>query len=417
MRILEIYDIEVLANCFTYTGFRPKTNEWFQFVIWRDWNDYVALCQHLTDEELYMVGFNNEGYDYPIIHHILNHFKEYCLLSGSDITSKLYDKSQEVINMEFSVIADKNKFIPQLDLYRIWHFNNSARACSLKHLEVSMRMDNIEDMPFHHTYHIQNKSEIELILSYNKHDVHATYEFYKITLGKTDHPLYSGKNKIQLRREIRKKHKIPCLNYPDVKIGEQLLLKLYCDHTGYNQSIVKKWGTPRSSIKLSDCIFDYIEFKTDAFKALKSWLMSKTITSTKGAFSKIPIDQIQSLLPYIDRSLITSNPKNGTTLDNLNILIQDNPIIYGTGGLHHSRKGVYYSDNEWVILDIDVGSLYPSIAVQNNLYPEHLGPIFSEIYDDNIVNVRLTEKKKPKKERDPVIMEGFKLAANGRKII
>ena len=42
-----------------------------------------------------------------------------------------------------------------------------------------------------------------------------------------------------------------------------------------------------------------------------------------------------------------------------------------------------------------------------------MGPIFSKIYNDNIVAVRLAEKAKPKKERDPVIMEGLKLAANG----
>ena len=47
------------------------------------------------------------------------------------------------------------------------------------------------------------------------------------------------------------------------------------------------------------------------------------------------------------------------------------------------------------------------------MYPEHLGPIFAEIYDKNIVSVRLAEKEKPKKERDMVIMEGYKLAANG----
>ena len=42
-----------------------------------------------------------------------------------------------------------------------------------------------------------------------------------------------------------------------------------------------------------------------------------------------------------------------------------------------------------------------------------MGPIFAEIYDKNIVSVRLAEKEKPKKERDMVIMEGYKLAANG----
>lgn len=58
-------------------------------------------------------------------------------------------------------------------------------------------------------------------------------------------------------------------------------------------------------------------------------------------------------------------------------------------------------------------TLYPSLAIQLGLYPEHLGPEFLEIYDKDIVSVRLAEKVKPKKERDMVIMEGFKLSANG----
>lgn len=65
------------------------------------------------------MGFNNEGYDYPVIHHILNHYYEYVNSFPGEIMPKLYKKSQEVIGMEFSTIADKNKFIPQLDLYKI----------------------------------------------------------------------------------------------------------------------------------------------------------------------------------------------------------------------------------------------------------------------------------------------------------
>lgn len=32
-RKLEIYDIEVLANCFTYTGYVPEEDKYYQFVI------------------------------------------------------------------------------------------------------------------------------------------------------------------------------------------------------------------------------------------------------------------------------------------------------------------------------------------------------------------------------------------------
>ena len=58
-------------------------------------------------------------------------------------------------------------------------------------------------------------------------------------------------------------------------------------------------------------------------------------------------------------------------------------------------------------------TLYPSLAIQLGLFPEHLGKTFLEIYDKDIVSTRLAEKVKPKKERNMVIMEGFKLAANG----
>ena len=57
--------------------------------------------------------------------------------------------------------------------------------------------------------------------------------------------------------------------------------------------------------------------------------------------------------------------------------------------------------------------MYPNLAISQGIYIEHLGPEFLDVYANDIVNVRMAEKKKPKKERDFVIMEGFKLAANG----
>ena len=156
-----------------------------------------------------------------------------------------------------------------------------------------------------------------------------------------------------MRKFIKKKYGIPCFNYPDVKLGEELLFKLYCTNTGLSPFVVKKLGTPRESIKLSECIFSYIEFKTKPFQALKNWMFSQTITSTKGAFSDLPLSKVTELLPYVDKSLISG--KTEKTLDNINIMVQGNPVIYGTGGLHHSCSGKYVSDNQWIILDIDVG--------------------------------------------------------------
>lgn len=128
--ILEVYDIECLSNLFTYTGFDCKNKKYYQFVIcdWR--NDLDELYNHLKRDKLIQVGFNNENYDYNLIHHILNHYEEYKYENGQYIAQALYSKSQEIIDQEFSVIADKNKYIKQIDLFKIWHYNNKARSCS-----------------------------------------------------------------------------------------------------------------------------------------------------------------------------------------------------------------------------------------------------------------------------------------------
>lgn len=41
-----------------------------------------------------------------------------------------------------------------------------------------------------------------------------------------------------------------------------------------------------------------------------------------------------------------------------------------------------------------------------------MGPLFLQLYK-NFVDTRLKEKEKPKKERNAVIMEGYKLMVNG----
>lgn len=52
--------------------------------------------------------------------------------------------------------------------------------------------------------------------------------------------------------------------------------------------------------------------------------------------------------------------------------------------------------------------MYPSIAIVNGLYPEHLGPIFCEVYKDEIVDPRMAAKK----AGDMSISDALKLAGN-----
>lgn len=188
-------------------------------------------------------------------------------------------------------------------------------------------MENVEEMPIDHTQHCF-KGDEEKVLSYNKNDVLATYEFLKITLGKTDNPIYSGRNKIELRQELQKQFGINVLNTPDIRIGEQLMLKLYSDATNIPIYTLKKCGgTPRSVIKVKECIPHWANFETKEFNDLKKYFENVTISdgNLKGSLSK---------------SVIYHNIK----------------IDYGSGGAHSSiEPGIYQEDDYWMILDEDIG--------------------------------------------------------------
>lgn len=383
--ISEVYDIEVLSNIFTYTGYDRQEKKYYQFVIHSSRNDYEKLIKHLFRGKLIMVGYNNDNYDYPIIHHMINHYEEYKYLNGRELAQKIYDKSQSIIEERFSSVADKNKHIIQIDLFKIWHYDNMAKLTSLKSLQIAMNLPLVEDMPYSHTHWVTTEKEIEEILSYNKNDVYATSRFLDITQGDTDNILYKGKNKLELRSMVRKKFGINCMNQNDILLGTELILKLYTQKFNINPYNVRKNNTPRAIIDLKDCLPAWMKFQTNKFDSL--------INTFKN--TKIYNGETKGKLAY-------------------SVIYHGIKIDYGTGGAHACIKpGVYNADEEYGIYDVDIDSLYPMLAISQGLYPEHLGPGFLDIYDKEIVSVRLKEKKKSKKERDFVIIEGFKLAANG----
>ena len=323
--ISEVYDIEVLCNLFTYTGYRRQDKTFHQFVIHESRNDLKELIQHLSEEGLVMVGFNNESYDYPIVHHLINHYNDYISLTGKEIAEKVYQKSQEIIAQEFSTISDKNKFIPQVDLYKIWHYDNPAKKTSLKNLEVAMNLEFVEDMPFSHD-HLIKSTEIEKVLSYNKKDVVATSRFLDITQGNTDMPLYKDKNKLQLRYAIKRKFGLNCINHNDIKLGTELILKLYCEKFGKDIYKVRKLRTPRPEIHLKDCLPEWMDFKTPYFDSV--------------------IEKFKNLVIY-----------NGETKNKfeMSAIYNGINIDYGAGGAHACIKpGVYTSDEEYGIYDVDI---------------------------------------------------------------
>jgi len=138
-----------------------------------------------------------------------------------------------------------------------------------------MNYPNVMEMPIEHTRTNITAEEIAGILAYNLNDVMATYEFYKKSLPK-----------IELRKSLMNTYNIPCLNWSDSKIGEQLILKLYCDKTDTDTHEVKKLRSDRLKIALNDVILPYITFNSVEFNTLLHTFKQTTINNTKGAFAE-----------------------------------------------------------------------------------------------------------------------------------
>ena len=361
-----VYDIETLSNFFSYTARNIDTNEVVQLCIWEGSNNLSQLLIHLNQVKG-LIGYNNLDFDYPVLHYILNYHDEWEELTGEEIARLIYSKAQEVIQEERSSVKTEYIKIPQLDLFKIWHYNNHARMTSLKKLQIALRYDNVQDMPYKHTDSIRTKEQAIEILDYNLNDVDSTLDFY-----------LRSKPKIDLRRGIYKKYGLNCMNFPDSKIGEDLTLKLYCDEVGADEKVIRKKRTKRGSFDFSECIPKYVEFQTEEFKGLLEYLKEIKVKELKGSFK-------------------------------YSFTYKDFTFDLGTGGIHGCIKaGVYESTDTHLIVDVDVASLYPSLAIVNKLYPKHLGKEFLDVYENVLLNPRLEAKK----NGDKVMNTGFKLALN-----
>ena len=362
------YDIETFPNVFSCVIQNIDTGETRVFEISNRKNDAVKFYKTLlwlSQTKKILVGYNNLGFDYPVIKYFLSFYNEN--LTGGEIAKKLYEYANELIHSKSNVTIDRRGInILQLDLMKVHHFDNKAKRVSLKILEFNMRSKNIEDLPFKPGTKIE-ENDIDTLIKYNTHDVNETVKFFR-----------HSSDAIRFREELSAKYKENMLNYSDMRIGKQFFIRNLEQKLG--KDICFKDGKPRQTIRnyidFSKIIFPCVQFKTPAFQALKDYLSKQYTNDMKKVFVNIPKEELGELSKYMEIS------KSGIA-HSLHLIYKDFIFYLGTGGLHGSVESCYYEeDSEYVIYDVDVASYYPSIVVHNKLYPEHLGVEFADIYNE-----------------------------------
>jgi len=368
-----VYDIETYPNVFTLALEHSEAPLCWSFEISDHRNDskeIIEFLQYLKDTNARMVGFNNLGFDYPVLHTLIR-------MGKSDARS-LYDKAMAIIHSQdddengkwMHQVNPTDRFVDQIDLFKIHHFDNKARATSLKVLEFNMRSESIEDLPFPVGTNL-NAEQIQVLKKYNRHDVAQTKKFMHFTTDMLSFreklcTLYPGKD---------------WLNFNDTKIGKEFFaMKL--EEAGvalydYGSKGRTPRQTPRPTIALKDAILPWIEFQSPEFNRVLNWLKDQVITETKGVFN------------------------------DLTATVAGFTFVFGLGGIHGSVESkVVESDSDYVIVDLDVASYYPNLAIANGFHPAHLGRDFVTIYK----NLYEQRKSYPKKSAESAML---KLALNG----
>lgn len=393
-----IYDEESYPNIFCIVIKCHESGVYNHFVITDIRNDWLQLNSFITAiKGQRMIGFNNNFYDYPVLHYILNF--------GPKITAAdIYKKSVEIITADKEdkwnhVIWPNDRYVEQIDLFLIHHFDNVAKATSLKILEFNMRSRQIQDLPYE-PGKILNAAERQELLKYNYKDVDETEKFFEKT-----------KKAIKFREYLSQKYKRNFLNHNDTKIGKDYLasqIEKAASGSCYRKDSTgrrRPQQTIRPYVDLKDVIFPYVKFEQPAFNAILNWFKAQRIIKTKGVFTDIPVEKIGSTLSNF--CILKDSKKKGCHADKLNCVINDFRYDFGTGGLHGSIESKHVkSTDEKELLDVDVESFYPSEAIVNKLAPAHIGEIFCLIYSD-VKTERLSYEKSTPENK------ALKFALNG----
>lgn len=362
------YDLETYPNFFSAAFSDIKSDNKIVFEISDRHDDSAIFAQYLHALQYHgveMVGFNNVNFDYVIVHYFLTNYPKVTY-------ADLWEQAQRIFMQSGFVqtIWDSDRLIPQIDLMKIHHFDNKAKLTRLKEIEINMRSANVIDLPFAPGTHLDDAAK-DITLKYNLHDADETKAF-----------AIHSEAKIEFRRYLSEKYNRNLMNHNDTKIGKDYFVRelektkpgsCYKRMNGKRQPV----QTHRAQMNLNEIIFPYIKFERPEFEGIRQFLAGQTVTETNGVFKDLK-----------------------TTVDGLT-------YVFGTGGLHASvNNQVIRADEDNLIIDVDVTSFYPSLAIVNRVYPAHLGDLFCDIYAD-VKQQRLSYAKKTPEN------EMLKLALNG----
>lgn len=308
--------------------------------------DTQILSQALISRRTF-ISFNGLSYDMPMIEAFLSGYTNKQLKALSD-----------------DIIVNQARKYHNLPCDHIDIINIPIGQASLKIYAGRLHCQKMQDLPIEPNAVIQ-ESDIINLRQYCQNDVDNTQLIFN-----------EVRQRIDLREEITEQYGIDVRSKSDAQTAEAIIKSELSAITGkqykpapYPDDFKFKYKNP-----------DILSFKSDYFNLLFERVLDQDFfLSEKGSVTLpkwLQEDRVSFDFNYIDFDF--SNRK----------------YQFGIGGLHSCEKAqTEYSDDEYMICDIDVQSYYPSIIEQLELFPKTLGKDFLKIYSKIIIE-RLSAKGK-----------------------
>jgi len=382
-----VYDIEVFPNVFHCTVKNSETGQLYMFEISQrknqldelvqffhtvneqhNWNDLYTIDIQLNTDKMFC-GYNNLHYDNAIINYIIDYYNVMKYKGCRTICRSIFNLSKVITtSSEDNIDAWKKwkyaTYFESFDLLTML-YSNKLRV-GLKEMQVTMQYKNVQEFVCDWRADLPEK-EIDSMIEYNINDVNSTEEL-----------LNRCKKDVDLRIAIEDEYKVRVLSKDGVNIGMKILTQKYLEKTGQTWQDIKDLRSPMSVIPLKDVILPFIKYDSPILQKVLSDMKQQIVSpGRKGYENKFVFEGLR--------------------------------YSVGVGGIHSvNDPEIIIPREDEMLIDIDVASLYPSMLIEYEFYPKHLGKEFLEVYRQ-IKDERIEAKHKG----DKVKNETLKLALNG----
>lgn len=386
-KIVYVYDIEVFQNIFHCSVKNTETNDIYKFEIserknqlrelvkffkqvdkYITWGDYYTTNINIPANVIFC-GYNNLHYDNPIINYIIEYEDKLMQYNIPTICSSIFNLSKTITtSSEDNIDAWKHwKYQIWFDTFDILTmlYSNKLRV-GLKEIQVTMQYPNVQEFVCDWTKPLPLE-DFDSMIDYNINDIESTSEL-----------LNRCKKDIDLRIAIEDEYGVRVLSKDGVNIGMKILTQKYLEKTGLTWQDIKDLRSPMSVIPLKDVILPFIKYDSPILQRVLDDMKNQIVSPGRKGY------------------------ENKFVFNNLRYSV-------GVGGIHsvNSPEIIIPRDDE-MLIDIDVASLYPSMLIEYEFYPKHLGKEFLEVYKQ-IKDERIEAKH----NGDKVKNETLKLALNG----